>query len=359
MKPNFTLFYTSFLISHILQSEGRQLRVLVVDDSAFMRKIITDILSSDSELNVVGTAFDGVDAIRKVTTLHPDVMTLDVAMPRMDGLETLKFIMDHNPLPIVMVSSTTREGTETTLKALEYGAIDYVTKPSGEVSLNMGDVKNDLITKIKNARNAKLIKHRQMIYEPIQHKQEFKSKVILIGASTGGPQALEGILTKLPEDIPPILMVQHMPAGFTRSFAERLKHLCKFEVKEAEEGDNIVARRALLAPGGFHMTVGRDERTHLNTEPAIHGVRPAVDPMMETAARVYLFKTIGVILTGMGTDGALGMKTVKNCGGTTIAQDEVTSTIFGMPKAAIEEGCVDETLPISEIPQEIVRKCQT
>jgi two-component system chemotaxis response regulator CheB len=335
------------------------MRVLVVDDSAFMRKIITDILSSDPELNVVGTAFDGVDAMRKVATLHPDVMTLDVAMPRMDGLATLKHIMDQNPLPIIMVSSTTREGTETTLKALEYGAMDYVTKPSGEISLNMGEVKNELITKIKNARNAKIIKHEQMIYKPIQHKQEFKSKVILMGASTGGPQALEGILTKLPEDTPPILIVQHMPAGFTKSFAERLEQLCKFEVKEAEEGDNIVARRALLAPGGYHMTVGQDERVHLNTGPALHGVRPAVDPMMEAAAKIYQSKTIGVILTGMGRDGALGMKAVKNCGGTTIAQDEATSTIFGMPKAAIEEGCVDETLPISEIPQEIVRKCQT
>jgi two-component system chemotaxis response regulator CheB len=323
-----------------------------------MRKIITDILSSDPELNVVGTAFDGVDAMKKVAVLHPDVMTLDVAMPRMDGLATLKHIMDQNPLPIIMVSSTTREGTETTLKALEYGAIDYVTKPSGEISLNMGEVKNELITKIKNARNAKMIKYEQMIYKPIQHRQEFKSKVILLGASTGGPQALEGILTKLPEDTPPILIVQHMPAGFTKSFAERLEHLCKFEVKEAEEDDNIVVRRALLAPGGYHMTVGQDERVHLNTGPALHGVRPAVDPMMETAAKIYQSKTIGVILTGMGRDGALGMKTVKICGGTTIAQDEVTSTIFGMPKAAIDEGCVDETLPISEIPQEIVRKCQ-
>jgi two-component system chemotaxis response regulator CheB len=324
-----------------------------------MRKIIADILSSDPELEVVGTAFDGVDALSKVATLHPDVMTLDVAMPRMDGLSTLKSIMEQNPIPIVMVSSATREGAETTLKALEFGAIDYVTKPSGEISLNMSGVKNDLITKIKNARNVKIIKHEQMIYEPIQHTQQFKSKVILMGASTGGTQAIEGILTKLPEDTPPILMVQHMPAGFTKSFAERLRRLCKFEVKEAEEGDNIVARRALLAPGGYHMTVGHDERVHLNTEPAMHGVRPAVDPMMETAAKVYQSRTIGVILTGMGRDGALGMKTVKNFGGTTIAQDESTSTIFGMPKAAIEEGCVDETLPISEIPKEIVRKCQT
>jgi two-component system chemotaxis response regulator CheB len=198
-----------------------------------------------------------------------------------------------------------------------------------------------------------------MIYTRIQHEQEFKSKVILIGASAGGPQALEGILTKLPEDIPPILIVQHMPAGFTKSFAERLSYLCKFEVREAEEGDNIVPRRTLLAPGGYHMTVGQDQKVHLNTGPTIHGVRPAVDPRMETAANVYQSKTIEVILTGMGRDGALGMKTVKNCGGTTIAQDEATSTVFGMPKAAIEEGCVDETLPISEIPQEIVRKCQT
>jgi two-component system chemotaxis response regulator CheB len=310
-------------------------------------------------LNVVGTAFDGVDAVKKVETVRPDVMTLDVTMPRMDGLTTLKHIMDRHPLPVVMVSSATQEGTETTLKALEYGAVDYVAKPSGEIPLNMDKVKNELLTKIKNAGNAKIIKHEQMIYKPVQHRQEFKSKVILIGASTGGPPALEGILTKLPQDTPPILIVQHMPAGFTKLFAERLARLCKFEVKEAEEEDNIVSKRALLAAGGYHMTVGPDMRVHLNTEPAMHGVRPAVDPMMETAARIYQSSAVGVILTGMGRDGAAGMKTIKNCGGTTIAQDEATCTIFGMPKAAIEEGCVDEILPISEIPQEIVRKCQT
>ena len=335
------------------------MQVLVVDDSALMRKMIADIIGSDPELNVVGTAVDGIDAVRQVETLHPDAMTLDIMMPRMDGLATLKHIMDRHPLPIIIVSSTTREGTETTLKALEYGAIDYVTKPSGEISLNMSDVKNDLITKIKNARNAKIIKHEQMIYKPIQHKQEFKSKVILIGASTGGPPALERILTKLPQDTPPILIVQHMPAGFTKSFAMRLQRGCKFEVKEAEEGDKIVSQRALVAPGGYHMTIGQDEKVHLNTKPAIYGIRPAVDPMMETAAKTYQSKTIAVILTGMGRDGAQGMKAVKNHGGATIAQDEATSTIFGMPKAAIEERCVDEILPIFEIPQEIVRRCQT
>ena len=334
------------------------MRILVVDDSSFMQKLIKDILNSDPELNVVGTASDGVDAIEKAARLHPDVITLDINMPRMDGLTALKHLMEQNPTPVIMLSSLTREGANDTLKALDYGAVDYVLKPSGPVSLDAHKVKEELINKIKAAGHARIVKNRSTV--PLLGKtHSFKKKIILIGASTGGPPAVENILIGLPKDIPPILLVQHMPPVFTRSFANRLGNICKFKVKEAEEGDLIVGNSALVAPGGYHMTVGTDERVHLNSDPPLHGVRPAVDPMMESAARNYGAEALGILLTGMGRDGALGMKAVKQHGGLTIAQNEESCVIFGMPKAAIEEGCVDEVLPLSRISREIISVCQT
>jgi two-component system chemotaxis response regulator CheB len=328
--------------------------VLIVDDSAFMRKVIADMLSCDPELNVVGTAVDGVDALEKVSRLYPDVVTLDVTMPRMDGLTALRHIMEQHPIPIIMLSSATREGAETTLKALECGAVDYVLKPSGAISLDIHKVKDELVSKIKTAAKARLIRHDRATSLSIQHFQVSQEKIILVGASTGGPPAIEDIFLNLPIDIPPILIVQHMPSGFTRSFAERLDRMCKFKVKEAQDEDPIVYGQALLAPGGFHMTIGQDRRVHLNASPPVHGVRPAVDPMMETAANVYGSKIIGVLLTGMGRDGALGMEAIKKNGGTTIAQDEATCTIFGMPRAAIERRAVDKVLPLCSISEELI-----
>jgi two-component system, chemotaxis family, protein-glutamate methylesterase/glutaminase len=334
------------------------MRVLVVDDSAFMRRIISDLLATDPQLNIVGTACDGLDALNKIPQLHPDVITLDVAMPKMDGLTTLRQIMDRFPTPVIMLSSLTSEGADITFKALEYGAIDFVLKPSGPISLDLAKVQAELISKVKAGACAKL---RQQKTAPILvncHITKSK-KVILIGASTGGPSALESILVALPPAIPPTIIVQHMPPTFTKSFADRLARLCKFEVKEAEEGDFIIKNRVLIAPGGYHMVVGKDERVHLNTNPPVHAVRPAVDPMMQTAAEIYGSETLGVLLTGMGRDGAYGLKAVKQKGGSTIAQDEETSTIFGMPKAAIDEGVVDKVLPLQRIPNEIMLQCQT
>jgi two-component system chemotaxis response regulator CheB len=330
------------------------LRVLIVDDSVFMRKVISDLVSSDPELNVVGTAIDGVDALEKISKLHPEVVTLDVAMPRMDGLTTVRHIMEQCPIPIIMLSSATSEGAETTLKALEYGAVDYVLKPSGAISLDIHKVRNELVNKIKSAAHARLVRHDHIAGSLIPPQQSSYGRIVLLGASTGGPPAIEDILLELPENSPPILIVQHMPPGFTRSFAERLDHLCKFRVKEAEEEDLIVQRQALLAPGGYHMTIGRDRRVHLDTSPFVHGVRPAVDPMMETAADAYGSRAIGVLLTGMGIDGASGMETIKKKGGSTIAQDEATCTIFGMPRAAIEKGVVDKVLPLNKISHELI-----
>jgi len=334
------------------------LRVLVVDDSAFMRKMITDMINSDSQLTVVGTAFDGLDALKKIPKLQPDVVTLDVNMPRVDGLTTLKYIMKRHPLPVIMLSSATQKGAKITFKALKYGAVDYVPKPSGPISLDIEKIKNDLIAKIKTVARAKIAIHKPTTGPPIQIKQKLKDKIIVIGASTGGPPALEEIVSKFPKNIPPILIVQHMPPAFTKPFAKRLDELCSFTVKEAEEGDSIGPGRALLAPGGYHMIVTKRGRIHLDTGSPVHGLRPAVDPLMKTVADIYQSATIGVILTGMGRDGASGMKAIKEHGGVTIVQDEATCAVFGMPKAAIEEGCVDRILPLSQIPQEIVRWCQ-
>ncbi|MGD2066664.1 MAG: chemotaxis response regulator protein-glutamate methylesterase [Candidatus Bathyarchaeota archaeon] len=334
------------------------LRVLVVDDSAFMRKIVTKMIDSDPQLTVVGTAFDGLNALKKIPQLNPDVITMDVNMPRMDGLKTLKEIMKQNPIPVIMLSATTQEGAEITFRALKLGAVDYVQKPSGQISLDIETVRNELVDKIKTAAHANLVSHeRAASYSPVTTKQAFTNKIITIGASTGGPPAVEEILRQLPKNTPPILIVQHMPIGFTQLFAKRLNKLCSFEVKEAENGDTIKQGLALIAPGGYHMTVTGDGRVQLNEGPAEHGVRPAVDPMMRTTAEVYESETIGVVLTGMGRDGASGMRRIKENGGKTIAQDKATSTVFGMPKIAIEEGNVDKILPLSKIPEQLMQWC--
>jgi len=332
--------------------------VLVVDDSLFMQKVISNLLSSDPKISVVGTARNGEEALCKIPELKPDVITLDIEMPRMDGLTTLKHIMKTHPLPVIMLSALTQEGAEDTFKALAYGAVDYVPKPSGQISLDLKLVKNELIAKIKAATSAKLLKHRIKNLSLVAKSFDSKDKVITIGASTGGPQALTEILTRLPKDIPPTLIVQHMPSGFTKAFAERLDKTCKFEVKEAERGDRVSEGLALIAPGDYHMTVAKNGRIQLEKGSRINNVRPAVDPMMYSAAETYGSKVIGVLLTGMGRDGAKGMKAIKEKGGITIAQDEKTSVVFGMPKAAIEEGCVDVVLPLHKIPLEIVRRCR-
>jgi len=334
----------------------KRIKVFVVEDSIFMRNVISDIINSDPQLQVIDTARDGEEALSKLDYLEPDVITLDIEMPRMDGLSVLKQIMKRKPKPVIMLSALTKEGAIYTLKALEYGAVDYISKPSGNISLDLHTIKDEIISKIKMAASANLskLKIKSINIEPC----ELADNVVAMGASTGGPQALTYILASLPQSIPPILIVQHMPEGFTRLFAERLDRLCKFRVKEAEEGDYISKELALIAPGGFHMTVSKTGRIILDRTPPIHGVRPAVDPTMTSVARSYRSRAIGVLLTGMGRDGAYGMRKIKEHGGVTIAQDEKTSVVFGMPKAAIDEGCVDVVLPLHKIPIEIMRRCR-
>lgn len=331
----------------------RLIKVLVVDDSAFMRKAISKILSSDPEIEVVGTARDGADALEKVAELSPDVITLDVEMPKMDGLTTLAHIMHEKPIPVVMLSALTGEGTKATVRAMSLGAVDFIQKPSGTISLDIEKIRDEIIKKVKAASRARV---KKLKFKPIKKTYFFRKRerVVVIGSSTGGPQALTLLLSALPEDIPAsFLVVQHMPKEFTKSFAERLDSVSKLEVKEAEDGDKIKRGRALIAPGDRHMLVKNSE-VILDDGPKINAVRPAADPTMISAAHMYGDKVIGVILTGMGSDGAHGIRVIKENGGYTIAQDESTCVVFGMPKAAIATGCVDTVLPIEEIPKQLV-----
>ena len=343
---------------------GEGLRILVVDDSMFMRKIVSDMLATDPQIEVCGIAKNGIEAIEQIKKLTPDAVTMDVEMPKMDGLTALGHIMHECPLPVVMLSTLTEKGADATFKALELGAVDYVQKPSGAISLDVRKVQTELLGKIKAAVQAKVRKRTHsgntakklgaITYTP---KKSAKTKVIAIGTSTGGPSALAEIIPRFPADTPPMLIVQHMPADFTKTFAKRLDNTSAITVKEASAGDKLRQGLALLAPGDYHMTVGSDGRVHLDKKPKIHGVRPAVDPMMTTASDVYKSDMIGVIMTGMGSDGRDGMVAIKNNNGATIAQDEDSCVVYGMPQEAYKTGCVDRVVSLSQIPIEVLRRC--
>ncbi len=334
-----------------------QIKLLVVDDSLFMQKILQDILHSDQEISVVGTARDGEEALSKIASLRPDVVTMDIEMPRMDGLTAVQRIMQTSPLPIVMISALTPTEAQTSLKALEYGAVDYVAKPSGSISLNMQIVKDELISKIKTAARANIIQTDKRIHENLSSSIKSSEKIITIAASTGGPPAIANVLKILPKEVPGILIVQHMPTGVTKLFAEDLNGKCKFRVKEAENGDTIQEGLALLAPGGFHMIVTKEKKIRLTKDPPVNFVRPSADVTMISTAQVNEKKNVGVVLTGMGADGAKGIKAIKEKGGITIAQDEKTSVIYGMPNAAFQTGCVDVVAALELIPKEIMKAC--
>jgi len=343
---------------------GRKIRVLVVDDSAFMRKILKDIINSDPELEVCCEAKDGIEAITKAKLYKPDVITLDVEMPRMNGLDALRVIMKQNPTPVIMISALTQEGAEATIKALEYGAIDFIPKPGSSVSIGIKDLRDEIIAKIKEAAKVprkflELKRVRLLRVQKSRRKSGVPAKTaVAIAASTGGPQSLLKVFPKFPEDLgAAVLLVQHMPPGFTKSFAKRLDSVSKINVKEAEHGEVVEENWGYVAPGGYHMEVelrnGKPVIT-LNQKPKIHGVRPAADPMMKTAAEVFGWRTVGVVMTGMGRDGAEGIVAIKKKGGITIAQDKETSIIFGMPKAAIETGMVDYIVPLDRIADTVV-----
>jgi two-component system chemotaxis response regulator CheB len=334
-----------------------QIRVLVVDDSLLMQRVLSDILQSDKQITVVGTARDGEEALIKVANLQPDVVTMDIEMPKMNGLTAVRRIMEKQPTPVVMISSLTQREALLTLKALEFGAVDYVPKPSGQISLNLESVREEMLSKVKAAARANLTSAKATAQVDVRRSGGMGDHIICIAASTGGPPAVTKVLTALPADTPPILIVQHMPKGITRLFAEGLNEHCKFTVKEAQEGDRVQERLALIAPGGFHMMVTKERKVHLTSDPPVNYVRPAADVLMFSAAERFGAKNIGVVLTGMGSDGAKGIKAIKQQGGFTIAQDKETSVVFGMPNMAYQTGCIDVVAALDQIPRQIVKAC--
>lgn len=336
-----------------MKKAGR-VRVLVVDDSAFMRKAISTMLESDPEIEVVDTARDGLEAIEKVKALNPDLVTLDVEMPRMDGLTALKHIMEEHPLPVLMVSSLTTEGAEATLTALELGAVDFIPKDLSYVSLDIVKIKDSLLEKVKTIARRGLRRIGPMGPKVLTLPPKRKFELVAIGVSTGGPMSLQKILPKFPPDLPAgVLIAQHMPPNFTRPLAERLDKLSPFEVREAEDGDEVVPGRVLLAPGGRHLRVRRRGEVEVDESPVQALYKPSVDELMASVARHYGPWGVGVIMTGMGHDGREGVRLLKEKGGYVIAQDEASCVIYGMPKAVVEEGLADAILPLEKIPEHI------
>jgi two-component system chemotaxis response regulator CheB len=340
-------------------------KVFIIDDSAVIRHLLTEILNQADDIEVVGTAQDPVFAKNKVRDLRPDVITLDVEMPRMDGLAFLEELMKTDPIPVVMVSALTQKGCETTLKALELGAIDYVTKPSIDVSSGIANLSNEIVKKVRLAAKAKVRKALSVMSNESKKNTHHASrlsldtsrmattdKIIAIGASTGGTQAITEIITALPESTPGIVIVQHMPPVFTRSFADRLNSISRMDVKEAEAGDRVMRGTVLIAPGNRHMTVKKNGAmyyTDIIDGPMVNFVRPSVDVLFRSVAKHAGRNATGVILTGMGEDGARGLLEMKNAGAFTVAQDEASSVVFGMPKKAIELGAADKVASLEEI----------
>lgn len=338
-----------------------KIRVLVVDDSAIVRKIFSEELSKYPDIEVVGAAPDPYVARDKIVALKPDVLTLDVEMPRMDGLTFLRKLMKHYPIPTVVVSSLTTKGGKLTLEALDIGAVDVIAKPGA--SYSVGDMSAQLAEKIRGAARARIVKKAQEEQgaarpQPMKSLAQTSNKVIAIGASTGGTEALKTLLSQMPSNSPGMVIVQHMPANFTTAFAERLNGLCQFTVKEARDGDSVGNGVALIAPGNYHMLLRRSGARYyveVKTGPMVHHQRPAVDVLFKSTAQYAGANAVGVILTGMGADGAAGLLEMKNVGAGTVAQDERTCVVFGMPKEAIKLGAVDKVLPLEQIASEIIR----
>ncbi|MEW6014898.1 MAG: chemotaxis response regulator protein-glutamate methylesterase [Candidatus Zixiibacteriota bacterium] len=333
------------------------IKVLVVDDSAVVRKIFSAELSRDPEIEVVGTAPDPYIARDKIVSLKPDVLTLDIEMPRMDGITFLRRLMKYYPIPTVVVSSLTQQGGALALEAIAAGAVDVICKPGS--AYTVGDMSVELIEKIKAASHVNLAK--QMSNSDSETTRLYltktTSKVVAIGASTGGTQALQAILSSLPANSPGILIVQHMPENFTRSFAERLNETCAMEVKEASDGDSVITGRALIAPGNFHMMLARSGANYfvrIARGPLVNRHRPSVEVLFKSVAKYAGGNAIGVILTGMGADGAEGILEMKQNGAFTIAQDEASSVVFGMPKEAIKLGGIVKIESLDKIPSEIL-----
>ncbi|MFE7061879.1 chemotaxis response regulator protein-glutamate methylesterase [Sutcliffiella sp. NPDC057660] len=345
----------------------KKIKVLVTDDSIFMRKLISDLLQDHPDIEVIATARNGAEAIEKVKELSPDVVTLDVEMPVMDGLEALKQMMAQSTVPVIMLSSTTSSGSLNTILAIENGAVDFVAKPSGAISLDIYKVKEELIEKILLAASSNILSLRKRERKKPQPTKALCSKIdldseerkwnrsiICIGTSTGGPRALQTLLTSLPNSLnTPVFIVQHMPKQFTKSLAERLNSLCSFPVTEGAHSEKVKNGTVYIAPGGFHMEVeelGDELYISLNEDSPLKGHRPAVDNLFASLSKLKKTRKIAVVLTGMGTDGAAGIRKLKESGHTVaIAESEQTSIVYGMPNAAVQTGLVDRIENLEDI----------
>jgi two-component system, chemotaxis family, protein-glutamate methylesterase/glutaminase len=353
----------------------KKIRVLVVDDSAVVRQTMKEILSSDSEIEVVATASDPYKAAEKMSKEIPDVIILDIEMPRMDGITFLEKIMNQYPIPVVMCSGLTKNGSETALKALQNGAVEIIQKPRVGTKEFLEESKIRLSDAVKAASKARLERFIRkpfevppklaadaVVHKPLKSRMiQTTEKVVVLGASTGGTEAISVLLENMPYDSPGIVIVQHMPEYFTASFAKRLDRLFRISVKEAEDGDTVLRGSALIAPGNYHMLLKRSGTRYyveIKDGPLVNRHRPSVDVLFRSAARYAGKNAIGIIMTGMGDDGAKGMRDLKDSGAKTIAQDEQSCVVFGMPKEAIKLGAVDEILPLEVISEEIIRLCE-
>lgn len=346
--------------------ENQKIKVLVIDDSAMIRSVMKEIINQEKDMVCVGSAPDPIVAREMIKQLNPDVLTLDVEMPKMDGLEFLERLMRLRPMPVVMVSTLTERGSDITFRALELGAVDFVSKPKMDIARGMTEYAIEITDKIRAAAQSR-VRTRKAV-APMVVDEKFTAdailsrgvpgryasteKLIIIGASTGGTEAIKEVLTRLPADVPGILVTQHMPENFTKSFADRLNSLCKISVKEAEHNERILPGHAYIAPGHSHLLLkrsGANYMTELNQGPPVNRHRPSVDVLFRSAANVAGANAMGIILTGMGKDGAQGLLEMKNAGSFTIAQDEASCVVFGMPREAIALGGAQEVLPLQNV----------
>ena len=351
--------------------ENKKIRVLIVDDSAVVRQTMSSILQSDPDIEVMGTAGDPYIAAKRIQMEVPDVITLDVEMPRMDGITFLRKIMTQHPIPVLIISSLTEEGSQTALKALEYGAVDVIAKPRMDTKEFIEDSRIKLIEAVKTASKAKLFPKRTSLrVEPKLSADAVIPKaptlsmikttdvVVAVGASTGGTEALRVFLEALPADCPGVVIVQHMPENFTRSFANRLNDLCTINVKEAQNGDAVIPGHALIAPGNKHMLLKRSGAKYyveVKEGPLVNRHRPSVDVLFRSTARYAGSNAVGIIMTGMGDDGAKGLLEMKEAGAKTAAQNEDTCVVYGMPKEAVKLGAADQVLPLEKLAQFAVK----
>lgn len=339
------------------------IRTLVVDDSVFMRTVLKNALSKAAGIEVIGSAQNGQEALAKIKDLKPDVVTLDIEMPGIDGLEVLRRVMKQSPLPVIMVSTKTQKGAKLTFDALELGAVDYVAKPLAEKGVTLEHFQDHVVQAVQAGyaanRSRLATQQRTRVLRPRSAKIQTEGMVVAIGISAGGPATLHRFIPLLPKEFPPVLLTQHMPADFTGPFATRLNDASQITVKQAENGDLLTPGRILLAPGSHHLRVLRQGSKRLIVQlddgPKVSGFRPSVDVLFDSVAKACREDAIGLVMTGMGCDGAEGIRKLKAAGAHTLAQDQESSIVYGMPKAAYETGCVDRVLSLAEIPDALVR----